>query len=87
VTRVAVSDDTLAVDLADGRTIAWPLEWLSRLSHATPAERANWQVTGGGAGIHWPDLDEDIGVKGLLAGRASGESQKSLKQWFDERPH
>src|SRR5688500_14957162 len=78
-TDVAVSDDTLSVDLADGRTIAVPLEWFPRLAHGTPAERGNWRIIAGGDGVHWPDLDEDVSVEGLLAGRASGESQKSLK--------
>jgi hypothetical protein len=82
-TNVSVTDDTLAVDLADGRTIAVPLEWFPRLVHATPAERANWKI--GADGIHWPDLDEDIVVEGLLAGRASAESQKSLKRWLEKR--
>ena len=84
-TQVTVFDDTLAVDLADGRTISVPLEWFPRLVHASPAERSNWRLAGNGEGIHWPDLDEDVGVDGLLAGRASGESQASLKKWLDRR--
>jgi len=71
------------VDLADGRTISVPLEWFPRLVHATPTERANAQLAGDG--IHWPDLDEDISVEGFLAGRGSGESQTSLKQWIEDR--
>jgi hypothetical protein len=59
-TRVEVSDDTLAVDLADGRTVAAPLAWYPRLSHATPAERNSWRLIAGGRGIHWPAIDEDI---------------------------
>lgn len=82
-TKVSVTDDTLAVDLADGRTISVPLEWFPRLVHATPAERANWSIRTDG--INWPDLDEDISVEGLLAGRTSGESQKSLKRWLGKR--
>ena len=84
-TSVAVSDDTLTVDLADGRSISAPLEWFPRLAHASPAERGNWQIGGDGSGVRWPDLDEDISVEGLLAGRPSGESQKSLKRWLDQR--
>jgi len=82
---VTVSKDTLSVDLADGRTISVPLEWFPRLAHATAAERAKWQIAGSGTGVHWPGLDEDISVEGLLAGRPSGESQKSLKRWLDRR--
>ncbi len=59
VLDVRVSKDTLSVDLRDGRTIAVPLAWYPRLLHATKAQRENWQVAGGGYGIHWPDLDED----------------------------
>jgi hypothetical protein len=85
-THVTVSDDTLAVDLADGRTISVPLEWFPRLVHATAAERSNFRINGAGDGIHWPDLDEDISVAGLLAGRPSGESQASLAKWRKQRP-
>lgn len=84
-TGVVVSDDTLGVNLDDGRTISVPLEWFPRLAHATPAERANWELSGDGSGIRWPDLDEDISVEGLLAGRGSGESQNSLRRWLERR--
>ncbi|MDE2704620.1 MAG: DUF2442 domain-containing protein [Gemmatimonadota bacterium] len=83
--RVEVTDDTLMADLSDGRTISVPLAWYPRLVHATPAERRNWRFIGVGQGIHWPDLDEDISVEGLLAGRPSGESQESLKRWLEAR--
>ncbi len=82
---VAASDDALVVDLADGRTITVPLAWFPRLAHATPAERANWRLIGGGVGIHWTDLDEDISVESLLAGRKSGETQESLRRWLQVR--
>jgi len=82
-TAVSVTDDALTLDLADGRTISVPLEWFPRLVHATPAERANARIAGDG--IHWPELDEDISVEGLLAGRASSESQASLKKWIQNR--
>ncbi|MBI1786508.1 MAG: DUF2442 domain-containing protein [Acidobacteria bacterium] len=75
-------DDALAVHLADGRTITVPLAWFPRLAHGTPAERANWRLIGGGVGIHWPDLDEDISVASLLAGWRSGETQESLRRWL-----
>lgn len=71
--RVTVSDDTLAVNLADGRTITAPVGWFPRLANGKDAERANWRLIGGGSGIHWPELDEDISVESLLAGRRSGE--------------
>ena len=79
------SDEALAVDLADGRTITVPLAWFPRLAHGTAAERANWRLIGGGVGIHWPDLDEDISVESLLAGRRSGETQASLRRWLTAR--
>jgi hypothetical protein len=69
---VTASDEALMVDLADGRTITVPLAWFPRLAHGTSAERANWRFFGRGAGIHWPDLDEDISVESLLAARRSG---------------
>jgi Protein of unknown function (DUF2442) len=84
-TRVEVSEDTLSVDLADGRTIAAPLAWYPRLFHATAEERASWRLLGGGRGIHWPALDEDISVFNLLAGQPSAESQNSLKKWLEGR--
>jgi hypothetical protein len=82
---VHVTDDTLSVDLTDGRTISVPTAWYPRLAHATPVERSRWRLIGQGEGIHWPDLDEDISVDNLLSGRASGESQASLKRWLEER--
>src|SRR5450755_3506440 len=82
---IAVSDDALSVDLADGRTITVPLVWFPRLAHGTSAERKNWRLIGDGEGIHWPDLDEDISVDSLLAGRKSGESQDSLRRWIESR--
>src|SRR6266566_7118338 len=82
---VNVSDEALVADLADGRTITVPLAWFPRLAHGTPAERANWRLVAGGEGIHWPDLDEDISVDSLLAGRRSGETQESLRRWLNGR--
>jgi Protein of unknown function (DUF2442) len=83
--RVIVTDDALVVDLVDGRTVSVPLSWYPRLEHGTPAERGNWRLIGRGEGIHWPELDEDINVSGLLAGRPSGETQASLRTWLDSR--
>ena len=82
---VKVTDDTLSVDLGDGRTISVPLAWFPRLVHGTPKERNNWRLIGRGEGIHWEDLDEDISIEGLLAGHPSGESQTSFKKWLDQR--
>ena len=82
---VTAGDEALIVDLADARTITVPLAWFPRLAHGTPAQRANWRLIGGGAGIHWPDLDEDISVESLLAGRRSGETQASLRRWLQAR--
>src|SRR5574337_2008161 len=83
--NVSVTDDTLSVDLEDGRTIAIPIGWYPRLAHGTPAERANLQISGAGYGIHWPDLDEDIGVEGLLLGKKSTESPASFERWLQSR--
>ncbi|MGB9591370.1 MAG: DUF2442 domain-containing protein [Candidatus Kryptoniota bacterium] len=82
---VRVTKDSLIVDLSDGRTISVPLEWFPRLLHATHEERSNWRLIGRGHGIHWEEIDEDISVEGLLAGRPSGESQRSFKKWIDQR--
>ena len=83
--NVLVTDDTLAVDLNDGRTISVPLAWYPRLLHGTPEERSNWRFIGEKEGIHWPDLDEDISVENLLLGKPSGESQSSFKRWLENR--
>lgn len=82
VLAASLTEDTLTVDLADGRTIAVPLAWFPRLVHGTSNERNNWRIIGRGSGIHWDDLDEDISVEGLIAGHPSGESQKSFEQWL-----
>jgi hypothetical protein len=83
--RVSISDDTLAVDLEDGRTILVPIVWYPRLAYATPDERSNFTIAGAGYGIYWPDLDEDIGVDGLLLGKKSMESQASFARWLAGR--
>jgi Protein of unknown function (DUF2442) len=85
VIRVAVTDDTLSVDLDDGRTILVPIGWYPRLAHGTSAEQANVQIAGAGFGLHWPDLDEDIGVEGLLLGKRSAESPESFERWLKGR--
>ncbi|MBI2072769.1 MAG: DUF2442 domain-containing protein [Gemmatimonadetes bacterium] len=83
--NVRVTNDTLIVDLVDGRTVSVPVRWYPRLAHGTPAEQAQWELIGRGHGIHWPTLDEDIAVEDLLAGRRSGETQASLKRWLQSR--
>jgi hypothetical protein len=82
---VQVDDLELSVDLADGRPIVVPIAWFPRLAHGSPTERAKWRIIGGGHGIHWPDLDEDISVESLLTGRRSRESDSSLKKWLEIR--
>jgi Protein of unknown function (DUF2442) len=82
---VTVSEDALTVDLVDGRTIIVPLVWYPRLWHGTPEERNHFELFGDGMYIHWPDLDEDLTVAGLLAGRRSEESPQSLKNWLEGR--
>lgn len=74
---VRVSDDELEVWLTDGRRIAVPLVWYPRLLQATAAERQNWEILGDGEGIHWPDVDEDLSVEGLLRGSPSPEARRS----------
>jgi Protein of unknown function (DUF2442) len=78
-TSVRVSDDALVADLSDGRTVLAPLAWYPRLLHGTAAERNEHQLIGDGLGIHWPQLDEDISVEGILAGRKSYQSKESLR--------
>ena len=85
VEAVTATDDTLTVELSDGRTISVPLVWYPRLVHGSPAERNNWRLIGKGMGIHWEALDEDVSVENLLVGNPSGESQTSLKDWLEKR--
>lgn len=83
ITNVCVGDDTLTVDLADGRTISVPILWFPRLAYGTTAERNNFQILRDS--IYWPDLDEDIGLPTLLLGRGRGESPQSFQRWLDQR--
>jgi hypothetical protein len=80
---VRFENDSLVVELADGRSISAPVSWYPRLEHASSEERENWEVFG--SGIHWPEIDEDISVEALLAGKRSNESQSSLKKWLEAR--
>lgn len=73
--------ETLSVELVDGRTISVPLVWYPRLLHATPQQRSNWQVAGGGFGVHWPQIDEDLSTEGLLRGEpAPGRTRDVQKR-------
>ena len=83
--QVTIDDEALTVDLNDGRTITVPIAWYPRLLHGTPDERQNWRFIGDGEGIHWPDLDEDISMEGIILGKPSGESQRSFQRWLNER--
>ena len=82
---VEIDRDSLKVELVDGRSVSVPLAWYPRLMHGTDEQRRNWRFIGAGEGLHWPDLDEDISVENLLAGKPSGESQQSFKRWLAER--
>ena len=83
--RARITSDQLSVDLDDGRTITVPLAWYPRLVRGTESERNDWRLIGGGHGIHWEALDEDISVEGLLAGTPSGESELSFEDWMHRR--
>ena len=85
IQNITVTDDTLMVDLVDGRTVSAPLAWYPRLLHGQPEERNHWRLIGKGEGIHWPDLDEDISAENILFGQPSGESQRSFSRWLEER--
>lgn len=82
---VEITDHSLTVELEDGRTIPIPIGWFPRLAHGSSTERGNFQIAGAGYGIHWPDLDEDIGVEGILMGRKLGESAASFARWLEQR--
>jgi len=85
IVAVDVTDDTLSVDLEDGRTVSVPIGWYPRLAYGRPDEQANWRIAGAGYGIHWPDLDEDLGVEGILLGKQSTESSTSFERWLQRR--
>jgi len=85
VTDVRFTDDVLVVDLLDGRTISVPLVWYPRLLSATPEQRANWRMAGGGFGIHWPDIDEDLSTEGLLRGAPARRGSAATRGWSSDR--
>jgi hypothetical protein len=82
---VSLTADELTLDLVDGRTISVPLAWYPRLWNGSPEERAHVEILADGAYLHWPDLDEDVSVEGIVEGRRSGESSSSLKGWLAAR--
>jgi hypothetical protein len=83
--HVAFTKETMNVAMRRGFNLLVPLEWYPRLQHATGAERQNWRLLGDGYAIEWPDVDEHIGIEGLVAGRRSGESESSLQRWLSTR--
>ena len=83
--KIEITQEELIAFLVDGRTIAVPLSWYPRLLNGSMEERDNWRLIGEGIGIHWPELDEDISVEGLIEGIPSQESQSSLKKWLQSR--
>jgi hypothetical protein len=82
IDHLHVTDDTLNVYLKDGRLLSCPLSWFPRLLHGSPAERNHYELKGEDNVIHWPDLDEDIDLMGLLAGSRSAEGEGSLRRWL-----
>ena len=83
-----ITDDTLTISLVDGRVVSVPISWYPRLSNALPEHRGVWKFIGGGHGIHWPELDEDISVENVLFGQPSGEGARSFakwKQWYQKK--
>lgn len=84
-TSAVVTDDTLTVELSDGRSVSVPLAWYPRLLNATAEERLGWRLIAEGEGIHWPEIDEDISVASLIEGRPSSESAASLQRWLAGR--
>ena len=85
VLEVAVSEETLRVELSDGRTLSVPTGWYPRITYATEEKRGDWTTIDGGRGIHWPELDEDVSLQGLLGGRGSKEGQLSFWLWVETR--
>lgn len=82
IVNIEIDSERFIIHLQDERQLTVPIDWYPRLQHATDEERQNWELLGDGYAIHWPDLDEHIGVEGLLAGRRSGESEKSFQRWL-----
>lgn len=85
VQKLTFTEDSFIVFLNDGRSISVPLTWYPRLFHAKRSELEHYEFIGNGEGIHWIDLDEDISIEGIFAGRRSGESQNSFEKWLKEK--
>ena len=86
IINIRVTDDSIAAELADGRTISVPLAWSWRLSEATPAQRSNFEIIGSGLGVHWPDIDEDISATGMLFGIPARPHKSSARPKRGPRP-
>jgi hypothetical protein len=88
IEAVYFTRDSIVVDLADGRTISAPLKWYPRLLKATAKEKSHWELCGGGFGIHWPDIDEDLSSEGLLRGAPAPNAsrQKTAKKAVKQKP-
>lgn len=82
---IKITSSALTIELSDGRSISAPLVWYPRLLNASTKERSHWELIGEGHGIHWPDIDEDLSMEGIILGRPSYESQKSFLRWLAER--
>lgn len=82
--NVVVTDERVTVELEDGRTVSVPILWYPRLAHGTDSERRHWVLISGGEGIHWPDLDEDLSVQGVIKGRPSAENSESFQRWLNK---
>jgi len=82
---IAITDELLTVKLADGREISVPIAWYPRLANGTAKERRKWTISYSGRGLHWEDLDEDISVKGVIAGLPSNENPTNIKKWLESR--
>ena len=84
-TNVDISENTINIELYDGRSLSVPLSWYPRLEHASPEERNTWELIGSGLGIHWPEIDEDVSIEAVISGKPSNESQDSLNKWLNSR--
>ena len=85
VKNVHFTDDTMVVDLMDGRTIIVPLAWYPRLFDASPEQRQHWEISGAGYGIHWPELDEDLSTEGLLRGAPAAAEPEETLRWKSQK--
>ncbi|MBN2001511.1 DUF2442 domain-containing protein [candidate division KSB1 bacterium] len=85
INNTSITDDLLIIDLSDGCTITVPTAWYPRLLHGSSKERQHWRLIGNGEGIFWPDMDENVSVENIIAGKPSRESQRSFKKWLEKQ--